>query len=107
MNFWYKFALIYFHAYYTTTTTFALKRKTFNAFANARERERVCVCVFVYRGTIKKCSRSTIKGITQIRGNEAVEMADSIRDGGRRYPGRLLAETNESARPVLADEPAS
>ena len=68
----------------------------------------VCVCVFVYRGTIKKCSRSTIKGRTHKLGeNEAVEVADSIRDGGRRNPGRLLAKNNDSARPVLADEPES
>ena len=45
---------------------FRFEKKTFNAFANARERK--CVCVCVYRGTIKKCSRSTIKGRTQIRG---------------------------------------
>ena len=47
---------------------FRFEKKTFNAFANARERKCVCVCVCVYRGTIKKCSRSTIKGRTQIRG---------------------------------------
>ena len=51
---------------HNNNNNFRFEKKTFNAFANARERK--CVCVCVYRGTIKKCSRSTIKGRTQIRG---------------------------------------
>ena len=49
---------------------FRFEKKTFNINLQTRERESVCVCVCVcvYRGTIKKCSRSTIKGRTQIRG---------------------------------------
>ena len=53
---------------HNNNNNFRFEKKTFNAFANARERKCVCVCVCVYRGTIKKCSRSTIKGRTQIRG---------------------------------------
>ena len=53
---------------HNNNNNFRFEKKTFNAFANARERKCVCVCVCVCRGTIKKCSRSTIKGRTQIRG---------------------------------------